>query len=168
MNTRLTNTILIVMLILNVGFIGAWWMTHTKGHRMHHEVGPQDMKDKGMMFLTKRLGLDDNQKTQAEKIFVAHSTQMKKCQMEIGRFQKEILKSVAEDKPDSIRAFQYADSIGACRLLMQKEFYRSTMAIRQICNPEQKKKCDELMEDMMKRMNFMRNGHSDAMNRDSL
>jgi len=168
MNTRLTNTILIVMLILNVGFIGAWWMTHTRGHRMHHEGGPQDMKDKGMMFLTKRLGFDDNQKTQAEKIFATHSTQMKKCQEEIGRFQKEIFKCMTAEKPDSTRAFQYADSVGIWRLAIQKEFFRSSIAIRQICNTDQKKKCDELMEDMMKRMNHMRGGHPDTMNQDSL
>lgn len=169
MNNRLTNSILIVMLILNVGFIGTWWMTREK-HKMHHdhEAGMHNAGDKGMMFLSKQLGFDDKQQAQAEAIFKEHADKMQKYQAEIGRLQKEMFKCISSDTPDSVHAFQYADSIGVWRYDMQKEFIKSSMAIRQICNADQKKKCDELMQNMVKKMSHAWGGHGNGMNHDSL
>jgi Spy/CpxP family protein refolding chaperone len=170
MNTRLTNTILIVMLLLNLAFVGSWWMMHNKASRskMRHEGGLHNMQDKGMMFLTKQLDFDNTQQEQAEKIFKDHADKMKKYQSEISRLQKEIFACMANDMPDSVHAFMYSDSVGTYRVAVQKELFRSSVAIRQICNPEQKKKYDELMQNMGKRLGHQMDMHGGSMRHDSL
>ena len=170
MKTRLTNTILIVMLLLNLAFIGSWWMMHKKGHnndRMMHQ-GFHNMQDKGMMFLTRQLDFDTAQQSKAEKIFRGHAEKMQKYQSEISRMQREIFKSMASDAPDSLHAFMYADSVGTCRIALQKEMFRSSLAIRQICNADQKKKFDILMQNMGKRLGHQKDMHGDPTMHDSL
>jgi len=172
MNTRLTNAILIVMLLLNLAFIGSWWAMHMKGrnnNKMHHVPGEMHgMSDKGGMFLTKQLNFSDDQQTQADKIFHSHADKMQKYQEQIGKFQKEIFVCMTNDTPDSIRAFKYADSVGACRIEVQKEMFRSSLAIRQLCTADQKKKYDELMENMSKHIGRQMDMHGGPMKHDSL
>jgi Spy/CpxP family protein refolding chaperone len=170
MKTRLTNTILIVMLLLNLAFIGSWWMMHMKAHdKMRHDnAGFHNMQDKGMMFLTDRLNFDDTQKAQAEKIFSGHADKMRKYQAEIGRLQNNIVKCMAQDIPDSVHAFIYADSVGIWRIAAQKEMFRGSIAIRQICNTEQKRKFDELMQNMSKRLGHQWDNHMGPMKHDSM
>ena len=171
MNTRLTNAILIVMLLLNLAFLGSWWMMHMKGrNKMHHIPGEMHagMQDKGMMFLTKQLDFSDDQQTQADKIFHSHADRMQKYQEQISRFQKEIFKCMSNDVPDSVNAFKYADSLGVCRVEVQKELFRSSVAIRQLCTPDQKKKYDELMQNMGKHIGHQMDMHGGPMKRDSL
>ncbi|HTA83608.1 MAG TPA: hypothetical protein VK783_11755 [Bacteroidia bacterium] len=172
MNTRLTNSILIVMLVLNLAFIGTWWMTKMKEHnRTHRDAGgfrTMNMQDKGMAFLTRQLGFNDDQQAKADKIFHEHADKMHKYEMEVGRLQKEIFKCMAQDSPDSIHAFMYADSVGMWRMATQKEFFRSSIAIRQLCTTEQKKKYDDLMQNMTKRLNHSWENHPGAGHHDSL
>ena len=165
MNTRLTNTILIIMLLLNLAFVGSWWMKHNK---MHHDTGFHNMQDKGMMFLTRQLNFDDAQQTQAEKIFKEHADKMQKYQAEIGRLQKAMFACMSNDTPDSVHAFMYADSVGTYRIAVQKELFRSSVTIRQICKPNQKKKYDELMQNMSKMLGHQMDMHGGPMKHDSL
>ncbi|MGP8215399.1 MAG: periplasmic heavy metal sensor [Bacteroidia bacterium] len=169
MNTRLTNTILIVLLLLNLAFFGGWWMHMKSRNRMHRENNfLENMKDKGMMFLTGQLGFDSIQVKKAEKIFHEHSDKMQKYQSEIGRLQKEIFKCMTMDTPDSAHAFMLADSVGAWRIAVQKELFMSSVAIRQICDEGQKKKYDELLQNMTKRLGRQWNSHGSSMRHDSL
>jgi len=172
MNTRLTNAILIVMLLLNLAFLGSWWMMHIKGHnnKMHHMPGEMHggMSDKGGMFLTKQLDFTDEQQAQADKIFHNHADRMQKYQAQIGRLQKEIFKCMTNDTPDSVHAFMYADSVGVYRVEVQREMFRSSLAIRQLCTPDQKKKYDDLMQNMSKHIGHQMVMHGGPMKRDSL
>ena len=170
MNTRFTNTILIIMLVLNLAFIGTWWMSSMRSHKMRHDNtgGFHTMQDKGMAFLTRQLDLDENQQKKVDIIFQEHSEKMYKYEAEVIRLQKEIFKCMVQDIPDSVHAFIYADSVGIWREATQKEFFRSSIAIRQICNPGQKKKYDELMQNMTKRLNHSWESHAGAMHHDSL
>src|SRR6185312_4486363 len=153
MKPRLTNTLLIVLLIMNLAFIGTWWMHHKRGGHgrdmmeMHHSHG-----DKGMMFLSREIGFDSAQQNKAAKLFDAHAASMKKYQDEISRLQKQIYDCMAKDAPDSTNAFKYADTVGMYRVAMQKEFFRNSLSIRQMCTPEQKKKYYELMLRMTKHL----------------
>lgn len=175
MNTRLTNSLLIVMLLLNLAFIGSWWFMHSKGHnRMaHHDMGGSmppmhDMKDRGGMFLIKQLDFSDDQQAKADKIFQAHGDKMKRYQAEISRLQKKIFECISTDTPDSVHAFIYADSLGMWRNQIQKEMFRSSVAIRQICTPDQKKKYDELLQNMGKHFGHQMDMHGEPMKHDSL
>jgi Spy/CpxP family protein refolding chaperone len=171
MNTRLTNTILIVMLVLNLAFVGTWWMSKMKQHnRMHHagDFHSMEMHDKGGMFLARQLNFDSNQSARAEKILHEHADKMHRYEMEISRLQRDIFKCMSQDSPDSIHAYMYADSVGMLRIATQKEFFRNSIAIRQLCTPEQKKKYDDLMQNMTRRMNHFWENHSGAGHHDSL
>lgn len=175
MNSRLTNSILVVMLLLNLAFIGSWWMSHKREHnRKHHDNmmgggGPMhNMNDKGMMFMTKQLDFSDDQQTRADKIFRAHSDKMHKQLAHIDQLQQQIFKCMCSDTPDSVHAFMYSDSLGMCRIEVQKELFRSSLAIRQICNADQKKKFDGLMQNISKHVGHQLDMISGPMKRDSL
>lgn len=170
MKTRVTNIILIIMLLLNVAFIGSWWMSHSKMHRTRHSMfeGFDKPGDKGLQFLMKQLNFNNDQQAQAEKIFSEHIATMQKYQLQIESFQKQIFKCLAQDTPDSVHAFMYADSVGMLRVSMQKEFFRNSFRIRQVCNPEQKKRYDALMQDIVKRLGHNWARHNDTAHPDSV
>lgn len=169
MKLRGTNIILIIMLLLNVAFIASWWAGRSEMRKWQSHVDRiHKWHDRGAEYLAKQLDLNKSQQVQLEKIFSEHGVIMRKYQAEIGKFQKEIFKCLAKDTPDSTLAFEYADSVGIWRIAMQKEFFRNSFRIREICNAEQKKKYDELMQNMAQRLNRHWYKYSDTTKHDSV
>ena len=168
MNRRITNTVLIILLLLNAAFIGSWWIGHWKMHHPHSGMDHfTDGEDKGMGFLSKQLGLDSIQKKQVEGLWNEHMAKMGKYETEISRFEKQTLDCMTQDAPDSTRAFAYADSAGMVRNAMHKELFRHFTKIKSLCNAEQKKKFDDVLKNMMTKFSH-HHMHPDAMNHDSM
>ena len=169
MNTRLTNTILIVLLLLNAAFVGVWWLHHGHGHKMHPNNNHFDHgQDRGMDFLVKELNLDSTQKKQVEALWKEHSATMSKYNAGIARFEKQTLDCMMQDSPDSTRAFAYADSAGMLRNIAHKELFRHFTKVRQLCNTDQKKKFDEIVKKMVMKFSHHRNPHDSITKQDSM
>lgn len=169
MNRRITNTVLIILLLLNAAFIGSWWIGHWKMRHIHSGMDHfTDGEDKGMHFLSKQLGLDSVQKKQVESLWNEHIAKMGKYETEITRLEKQTLTCMTQDIPDSTRAFAYADSAGMMRNAMHKELFRHFTKIKSLCNAEQKKKFDEILKNMMMKFSHHHTMHPGPMNQDSM
>lgn len=156
MNTKLTNILLIILLIFNVAFVGAWWMSH---HKMHHPKKAVEapvetttlMNDrtKGEMFLVKTLALDTAQQKKLGALLETHFAFHDKCLKAYVRNQSNLFNAL-KGGDDSISANHFADSLGIMRAIMAKELFAHFSAVKAICNASQQKQFDELIDNMDK------------------
>ena len=168
-NRKLTNILLIILVVFNVAFVGHLLIAHWRMHHMHEGFSHfGEGEDRGMDFLVKELKLDSTQKKQLEILWKEHIVKMDKYQSEIMRFEKQTLSCMTQDVPDSTRAFVYADSAGMVRNTIHKELFRHFSRVKQLCNAEQKKKFDEIVKNMVMKFSHHWNGHDGEMKHDSM
>lgn len=153
-NTKLTNIILIILLIFNVAFVGRWWMTH---HKFHHPKKDNDMgnstlshdRNKREMFLVKTLNLDSLQQKKLDTILISHYAFLNKYMTAYVRNQVEFFNTL-KNNPDTTVAFRCADSLAILKIKMEREFYMHLLGLRNICNNQQQKQYDQLIDDISK------------------
>jgi hypothetical protein len=153
-NTKLTNILLVLLLIFNVAFIGTWWMSHPKFHHPKKEIKPETTillhdRDRGEMFLVKALNLDTAQQKKLDNILAAHYTFFDKYSNAYLRNQSDFFNAL-KNTPDSVTAFRSADSLGILKVAMEKELYSHFLSIRNICNSGQQKQYNQLIDNMSK------------------
>jgi periplasmic protein CpxP/Spy len=144
-NTSVTNIILVLLLIINISFIGCWWYGHWKSHRMmaHNHFAHESM---GAKFLLKELNFDASQQSQLEALRSNHFQKMKMLETAVARNEKNMMNAIMGNQSDSVHAFLYADSAGILKALMQKELFRHFNDLKKMCNPEQSRKFDDIMK----------------------
>ncbi len=173
MNTKITNILLIILLVFNVAFIGKWWMGHRNVHHPKTEAPAETTtilhdKDKGEMYLVKTLGFDTAQQKKLDKILQTHFTFLDKTMNVYIRNQNNLFNAVKEGK-DSTYASQCSDSLGVLKVAMEKELYMHFNSIKGICNSSQLKQFDELIDNMEKEFVLHHNFHHSAnANKDSI
>lgn len=149
-NTKLTNILLIILLIFNVAFIGKWWIGHRKFHHPKKEVETTTLMNdryKGGMFLVKTLGLDTLQQKTLDKILAMHYNLLDKYMSAYNREQTKFFNALKNNQ-DSATAFQCADSLGILKVVMERELYSNFISIKNICNSQQQKQYDELIDNI--------------------
>ncbi len=154
MNTKLTNILLILLLIFNVAFIGKWWMGHRKMHHPKMDTPVETTtilhdRNKGEIFLVKTLGLDTIQQKKLEAIQAAHFSFLDKNMGAYIRNQNNLFDALKNDK-DSMYVSRCADSLGMLKVAMEKEMYTNFASIKVICNSAQQKQFDVLIDDISK------------------
>lgn len=151
-NARLTNIILIILLIFNVAFVGKWWMTH---HRFHHPKKGVDMdnvtlshdRNKREMFLVKTLNLDSIQQKKLDTILTSHYAFLNKYMTAYVRNQVEFFNTL-KNNPDTTVAFRCADSLSILKIKMEKEFYIHLLDLKNICNSQQQNQYNKLIDNI--------------------
>lgn len=170
-NRRVTNIILLVLLVFNVGFVGTWWIGHWRAHHRHkmYEHYMQEHESKGSMFLIKKLDLNQDQQNQLDALRKEHFNKIEQLETAVARNEKNIMAALMLNPMDSVKANACADSIGMLKASMQKELFRHFSAIRKICTPEQSKKFDEMVMEMSKEFPHHFDGHhGEEMHHDSM
>lgn len=153
-NTKLTNILLVILLVFNIAFIGVWWVSRPKFHHFKKEVKPEtttllhDRKN-GEIFLVKTLGLDTVQQKKLDNILASHYTFFDKYMGIYIKEQSEFFAAM-KNNPDSIAAFRCADSLGALKVIMSKELYRHFLGIKNICTDGQQQQYNKLIDNMTK------------------
>jgi len=152
MNTKLTNILLILLLVFNVAFIGKWWMGHRKMHHPRKEEPTETTtlmhdRTKGEVFLVKTLGLDTLQQKKLDVIMQAHFNFLDKNMSAYTRNQNNLFKAL-KNTIDTANVSRYADSIGMLKVAMEKELFMHLSGIKSICNSGQQKQFDALIDNM--------------------
>ena len=172
MNTKLTNILLIILLIFNGAFLTTWWIGR---HRFHHPRKEARLEttfilnnpDKGEMFLVKTLGLDSLQQKKLDKVMETHFNFLDKYVSACIRNQSALFNAVKDGK-DSV-ALRCADSLGVLKVIMEKELYTHFSSIKNICNSGQQEQLDELIDDLSREFIHRHNFHNtEKSNHDSL
>ena len=153
-NTKLTNILLIVLLVFNVVFLGNWWMGHHKPHHPKKEseietTSLMNDRNKGGMFIVKTLGFDTLQQTKLNNILSVHYDFLDKYMAAYLRNQINLFNSLKNNQ-DSATAFQCADSLGILKRAMVRELYLNLSSIKNICNSNQQKQYNDLIDNMSK------------------
>lgn len=154
MNTKLTNILLIVLLIFNVAFIGTWWMGHRKMHHPKKDTPVETTtllndRTKGEMFLVKTLGFDSVQQKKLDILLQTHFNFRDKYTAAYVRNQTNLFNALKDGK-DSAYAGRCADSLGILKTAFSKELYMNFSEIKSVCTPGQLKQFDELIDNMDK------------------
>jgi len=155
MNTKLTNILLIILLVINVAFIGRWWMMGH--HKPHH---PQKMaeteattlmndRSKGEEYLVKTLGFDTIQQKKLDKVMDTHFNVHDNYIMAYVRNQTNLFNAL-KDGRDTVYANHCADSLGILKVAMTKELFTNFSNIKSICNAGQQKQFDQLIDNLTK------------------
>jgi protein CpxP len=168
---RITNILLLALLVFNVGFVGSWWYGHMKAHRMMKEHDMFAMHEsKGNMYMVKELGLSDEQQAKLEILRKDHFQKVSMLEAAVGRNEKNIMGALAKAPVDSAFANKCADSVGIMKAAIQKELFAHFNNIRKMCTPEQSTKFDGLIEEMSKEFPHHFDGHhgSGEMHHDSM
>jgi Spy/CpxP family protein refolding chaperone len=147
-NTRLVNTVLILLLFLNAAFLGSWWYGHWKAHRLPEYKSHYGIDSKGAKCLVKQLNFNDSQQAQLKSLRKEHFQKMEVLESAVARNEKNMMNAIMASPMDSAHAFLYADSIGIVKSSMQKELFRHLADIKKICTPDQISKFDELIKEM--------------------
>jgi hypothetical protein len=151
-NTKLTNIILIILLIFNVVFVGRWWMTH---HKFHHSKKEAEMdnaplshdRNKREMFLVKTLNLDSVQQKKLDTILTSHYAFLNKYMTAYVRNQVEFFNTL-KNNPDTVTAFRCADSMAILKIKMEREFYLHLLGLKNICNSQQQTQYNQLIDNV--------------------
>jgi hypothetical protein len=166
MNTKLTNILLILLLIFNVAFVGKWWMGHRNFH--HPKMQPETTEattllhdpDKAELYLVKTLGLDSLQKKKLDTILVTHFKFEDKFMNSYISNQTIIFNSIKNGMDTA--AFKCSDSLGVLKVAMEREFYMHFRSIKSICNSGQQAKLNELVDNMSKEFVRHHDFHANA------
>jgi hypothetical protein len=150
--TQLTNILLIILLLINVAFLGKWWMEQHKFHHTKKDVKTETTmllhdRTKGGVFLAKTLGLDTLQQKKLDTILGAHFTFLNKYMGAYIRTQSEFFTALKNNQ-DSTVAFHYVDSLGLLKVSMERELYLHLLRIKNICNTAQQKQYNQLIDNM--------------------
>jgi hypothetical protein len=174
MNTKLTNILLIILLIFNVAFVGRWWMMgHHKPHHPMKEPKQETTiilhdRNKGEMFLVSTLGLDSLQQKKLDPILESHFNFLDKYMSAYIRNQSNFFNALKNNQ-DSTTAFRCADSLGLLKVAMERELYLHFLSIKNICNSGQQKQFNELIDNMSREFVHHHDIHSsEKSNQDSL
>lgn len=152
-NTKLTNILLIILLVFNVAFIGKWWMGHQKFHHQgNKEAAPDTMsplhdRSKAEIYLVKTLALDTAQQKKLDNILATHYTIFDKYMAANIRNQTNFFNAL-KNTPDSATALRCIDSLAIIKIAMEKELYFHLLSIKNICNSGQQKQYNELIDNM--------------------
>ncbi len=146
-NTRLTNIVLVILLIFNVAFLGSWWYGHWKAHhdRRHEMFGNET---KGSEYLYKELDFSPAQLSEYEALLKNHREKMFKLKNSEDEYDMKMMSLISQYPPDSVRAIMYADSVGMVKSSIMEELFRHLTNVKGMCNREQSVRFDELMKRM--------------------
>lgn len=101
-------------------------------------------------FIIKELSLDGNQQKQFEELRKQHRQQADKLQQEMKPLRDSLFNYSAN--PDAGRVNALTQGIGSRQAQLELITHNHFKSLRDICNEEQKKKFDEIINDVLKIM----------------
>ncbi|HWB63026.1 MAG TPA: periplasmic heavy metal sensor [Chitinophagales bacterium] len=136
--------IIAVLLIIDIGMVAFIWM----GPGRPHNVGRPD----NSRFLIDELKMDQNQQQQYEKLKMQLHRQLGEVQHKDRELHDRFFSLFSAPSVDSAELEQIVDSIGASRKEIELITFRHFQQVRALCTPEQQKKFDKVIGEMMKLM----------------
>ena len=154
--SRLLIIALVVMALLNIGTLATLWMHHpdhgdfpTHDHDMHHR--PPQGPDPGE-FISEQLHFTDQQQQQFEKLRSAHEDSVQKFEEENHQLRKKFFDLLKSDNINLSSADSLATAIGNNQEEIELATFRHFNSLKDICTDEQKKRFDNLVDDLMHMM----------------
>ncbi|CAN5578396.1 hypothetical protein BH10BAC5_BH10BAC5_20200 [soil metagenome] len=173
--TKILAAAVVLLLILNFGILGFLWLG--RPHKPGPEMMPMGSSDKmphpermerdrmpppdrmppnngnpdvgPKEFIIHELGFNDNQKNDYRKLVEEHQADMKKLKDKM-KSDRESLWSGFKNKADS--SISFTSQIGEDQKQIELVTFRHFQKVRELCNDDQKKKFDDIINEVLKMM----------------
>ena len=156
----------VLLLITNTGILGFLWLDrlgkepgkelprkesipqadrNSRVGRMSPDGGPRK-------FIIQELKLDDKQIREYENLINEHQSEMRSIREKIRRNKDELWSIYSRSGNDTAAAEKIASEIGEDQKQAELITFRHFSKLRELCNEDQKKKFDEIINDVLKMM----------------
>ena len=139
-NTRFLQICIVVLLLINSVTIGIIWFHRPPAH----ERGPFN-------FLTRELKLTETQQEQYKQLRDEHHQSMLEYEKKIGESRGNFFHQLSVTK-DSLLVNNLTDSIAQYQKQADLLTFYHFQKVREICNAEQQKKFDEVIQEALQMM----------------
>ncbi|MEI6816841.1 MAG: periplasmic heavy metal sensor [Bacteroidota bacterium] len=150
---RILHYLLIVLVVMNMGTIGFCWILWNK---MEHgqEMGPppNERGDRPKGSIEKDLSLNAEQSKAFTDLRTAHFEARKGVDDRINSLRNQLFDLVKMDKSDTVKVKDLSEQIGQLEIQKQLLITKHFIALRKICNGEQKVKFDQWINDAVKQI----------------
>jgi protein CpxP len=143
-NSRFLKIVIIVLLVINIGTLAFMWLQHTH----HGPDGPPRRDVAG--FLEHELKFTDDQRKQFDVLREEHHEQVENIQRRAHEMHDRFFDLLS--KQDSSEVKQLADSLAKNQEQVELITFDHFKKVRELCNPEQQKKFDEIIDDALRMM----------------
>jgi hypothetical protein len=143
--------IVLVIVLCNIGLMATIWLKPHWGNDAHPET-PRD-------YVIRNLKFTDDQVKLYDALIKEHRETMNRLGKEAREYRKQFFGNLKNGQHSSLTTDSLAQLIANNQKQIEMVTYRHFEQVRTICNDEQKAKFDEIINDVMKKMNSgMRGG----------
>jgi Spy/CpxP family protein refolding chaperone len=150
-NSKFLKVVIVILLIINISTLAFMWM-HKPPMQQAPPPPPPHERNDVFEHLTHELKLSEQQRNQYDQLRKEHHAAMESLQ-EKGRATHDHFFALLQNKSaDSTLVSKLADSISNNQKQIELVTFYHFQKVRAICNPEQQKKFDEIIDDALQMM----------------
>ena len=147
---------IVVLVILNVALLFSFWYKEKPDRHFGKRTPPPGKEARMGHLFEKKLGLNAAQKKQYKTLREAHFEYARNAKREIHDLRNDLFLQIHNGE-ETAKADSIATLIGKKEGALEKETFYHFRQLRAICSDEQKPKFDQLMKNVLRRMD--RHGH---------
>jgi len=151
---KLLSNLFIALVILNLITIGFIWFHYEKENKKASNDDTFDVKT----FIITKLGFDEKQASEFDILRREHFETVQKLNQEIRKEKEAMFNNLKNNKSDTAIAYQHISRIMMLENQVEKLTFDHFQKVRALCNPEQEKIFDMVIQDILRNMNNPPNG----------
>lgn len=149
-NTKFLKVTIVVLLLINIATLLFMWMgrPHPGGPMPPPPGGPPRIAE----YLTHELNLSVEQQKKFQELRDENHEQIEELNKKNGRLHHEYFDILGAAQLDSAKMMQLADSMSQCTKQIELLTFNHFRSVRAICDVEQQKKFDVIIQDALRMM----------------
>ena len=149
-NNRWFTIVILLLLTANIATLTILWMNHKGGGRGDNKPPPP--QGQVFEFITNELKLDSSQQAAYSKLREEHQAGQKAIQDSMRKAKDAFFALLQQPGTDEATVQAAAKKASDAQQQMEMLTFRHFQKVRAICNPEQQKKFDTIIQDVLRRM----------------
>jgi Spy/CpxP family protein refolding chaperone len=148
-SAKFLKTTIVVLLLVNIAtLVFMWTSRHSEGSMQPAPGGPSRVAE----YLTHELNLTVDQQKKFEELRDVNHEKIQELNQKSGKMHKEYFDMLGSPQLDSGKMMQLADSMSACTKKIELLTFEHFREVRALCNAEQQKKFDVIIQDALRMM----------------
>ncbi len=145
-NTRIWKWMVVSLVTLNIILLLTIWHSYSRhGGPPRHDGGPAKK-------IINDLNLSATQTAEFEKLKEQHHSSMLELQKKGRELRDEFFELLKQEHPDPTQITEKAGAIAENQKQIEMITFSHFESVRKMCSPEQKKKFDEMIGDILRKM----------------
>ncbi|MCK5076534.1 MAG: periplasmic heavy metal sensor [Calditrichia bacterium] len=144
---KLTTLLIVLLLILNISMIGIILFGHFNRPGMR-PPGPGPNSDNSFHFMTRELGLSEDQKEKFKQLRKEHFIITRDLNDNMRDIKRKITEELFKDNVDTVKVNRFLIDFGKTHEEFEREVFNHFLALKEACLPHQKQKLQDLMHEI--------------------